>query len=143
MACDFTYVDPVGEITSSIYDSASGAFGKVIVSGTSLPSLAEIEGMYFADSPCVIDEATASDTNLECALTQEAACGTWNVAILTNMGFIPIASQLGNTTITCTVSSISPSTNLNVNGGKNLTISGSGFPHKIGDNIILITFSDG
>ena len=59
------------------------------------------------------------------------------------MGLVPVDNGIANITVPCTVTSITPNTGLNVLGGKNLTIAGSGFPHSIGTNQILITFSDG
>jgi len=70
MACDFTYVDPVGEISTMAFDGSVGDFGKVTVSGTDLPAIEDIVEMLFADTPCTIDEATMSATSIECSLTR-------------------------------------------------------------------------
>jgi len=50
------------------------------------------------------------------------------------MGLVPVDNGIANITVPCTVTNITPNTGLNVLGGKNLTIAGSGFPHSIGTN---------
>ena len=56
-------------------------------------------------------------------------------------GLIPVDASVAKINVSLTVSSISPSTDLNQLGGDILTLSGSGFD-TIADNT-SITFSDG
>ena len=56
MTCDYTYTEPVGEVTSFTWTDASNELTLV---GTGLPSNAsDIRGIMFALSPCTVSSVT-------------------------------------------------------------------------------------
>lgn len=87
MTCGFTYVAPVGEVTSFTFDQSTS---KLVLTGTELPSMiTDIDKVEFALSRCSVDESTLSATNLECTLVQEPTCGN-HLPILTSvLGVVP------------------------------------------------------
>jgi len=58
-------------------------------------------------------------------------------------GAIPLDSSLTTYDVGLTISSVSPDSNLNPNGGNVLTISGSSLPHSLEGQSITITFNGG
>jgi len=58
------------------------------------------------------------------------------------MGLIPVKSDVTKIQVDCTITSIAPSTDLNVLGFDNLTITGTNFPRYLTDNTIDIEFSN-
>jgi len=75
-------------------------------------------------------------------LKDEPVCGTWYPEIYSKLGLIPVKSDVTKVQVDCTVSSIFPTSDLNVLGHDNLTISGTNFPRYLTDNIIDIEFSN-
>jgi len=55
---------------------------------------------------------------------------------------IPTDPSFAKILVECTVTSITPNTDLNVLGGDNLTISGTNFPKFVADNTVEIGFSN-
>lgn len=78
---------------------------------------------------------------ITCILTVPAAAGSWDVRVTDASGLIPVDSTVPKINVGLTVTSISPSTDLNQLGGDVLTLAGEGFD-TITDNT-QITFSDG
>jgi hypothetical protein len=68
--------------------------------------------------------------------------GSWEPEIISDLGIVPVDATLDKYTIQYTLTSISPTEDLNVLGNDNLTISGTNFPSDIGQNDIVIEFSD-
>lgn len=63
--------------------------------------------------------------------------------LVANQGLVNTSSTLRAETITCTVSSIYPTTQLNLLGGDNLTISGTQFPWDMKRSEVELAFNDG
>jgi hypothetical protein len=140
LTCDFSYTDPVGEVSSFTFDSATN---KVVITGTSLPTSAtEIRKVMFALSECIPDSATMTATNLECTLSKEPTCGSFAPSLISVLGVIPNAASVVPLTIGCTVTSVSPASNLNLLGGDNITFVGTNFPHNLETSIVTLVFSD-
>lgn len=140
LTCDFTYVEAVGKVTSFVYDSTSS---KLTLTGVDMPALiTDIAKVEFALSDCAVDELTLSATNLECTLVQEPTCGDFTPILRSNLGIIPNADTMAAETITCTVSTVAPSADLNLLGGDNITISGVNFPHNFETSTVSIKFTD-
>ena len=68
--------------------------------------------------------------------------GSWEPEIISDLGIVPVDATLDKYTIQYTLTTISPTEDLNVLGNDNLTISGTNFPSDIGQNDIVIEFSD-
>jgi hypothetical protein len=71
--------------------------------------------------------ATYSQT-LTCTLDEDPTCGDHFPILYSNIGIIPLNETLPAETITCTLTSIWPSSSLNLLGGDNLTFTGSMLP---------------
>lgn len=140
LTCDFTYIQPVGEVTAFTFDQSTS---KLVLTGTDMPSLiGDIDKVEFALSKCTIDESTISATNLECTLVQEPTCGDHLPILTSNLGVIPNFAGAAAQTINCEVSSVVPNTDLNLLGGDNITISGLSLPHNFDTSTVSIKFSD-
>lgn len=140
LSCNFTYTEPVGEITAFTYDHTTK---KVVITGTELPSaLTDISSVNFAHTHCTIDKSTLSDTNIECVLDEDPTCGD-HVPILTSLlGIIPVNDAVSGETITCTLTSLYPDSSLNLLGGDNLTFTGTMLPKVLSTSAVSIKFSD-
>ena len=137
LTCDFTYTLPEGELTGYTWNEATS---RLVLTGTGLPSAANIRKVEFAKSECTIDTLTA--TTLECTLDKEPTCGD-HLPILTSiLGVVPNAGSLVATTVSCTATTIAPAADINLLGGDNLTISGTFLPHDLETSTITIKFSD-
>jgi len=55
---------------------------------------------------------------------------------------IPNAADLAPTTVQCTIVSATPTTNLNLLGGDEITITGTNFPKMLAKSTVDIKFSD-
>lgn len=75
-------------------------------------------------------------------MKDEPVCGDWHPEIYSSKGLIPLNSAAQKLTVDCTVTSIYPSSDLNVLGHDNLTISGTNFPRYLQDNTIEIEFDN-
>ena len=140
LTCDFTYVPPVGEVTAFTFDQSTS---KLVLTGTDMPSMVtDIDKVEFALSSCLIDESTLSATNLECTLVKEPTCGDHLPILTSNLGVIPNVDGMTAETINCEVTSVAPSTDLNLLGGDNITISGLSLPHNFDTSTVSIKFSD-
>jgi len=58
------------------------------------------------------------------------------------MGKIPTNPSVVGVDVLCTVTSVTPATNLNLLGGDNITISGTNFPHALADSTFTLAFDD-
>jgi hypothetical protein len=62
--------------------------------------------------------------------------------LISKSGTVPNNVGVKNVTIDCTITGIAPETSLNLIGGDNLTLSGSGFPRELLSNSVEIEFDD-
>ena len=87
MTCDVTYVNPVGEITSSSFDTGTR---KVTITGTNLPTnISDYQDINFAKTKCSIDASTITSTGVECTLDFDPVCGDHVVFVNHVLGRIP------------------------------------------------------
>ena len=62
----------------------------------------------------------------------------WTPVILTEFGKVPDTAS--DYTVSCSLSSTTPMTDLNVLGGDNITFMGTNLPYEVPGNSISITF---
>lgn len=140
LTCDFNYLEPVGELTSFTFDETTK---KLVITGTNLTdSLDDIRYVEFALSTCTVDEATLSNTTIECTLDKEPTCGDHTPLLTSIHGVVPNSDLLAAQTILCSVSGVFPDSGLNLLGGDNITISGQFLPHNLKTSSVAIKFSD-
>jgi len=140
LTCDMNYIEPEGNITSFTYTTSTK---KLVITGVGIPSdVTNITSVEFAQSLCTIDTTTLSSTNLECTLVQNPVCGTHKPILLSSLGLIPNLAAVAGLQIDCTITSVTPSSGLNLLGGDNITISGTNLPIVLWRSIVEIKFSD-
>ena len=96
----------------------------------------------FANTDCIYDAAASSATKIECTLNDAPVCGSWIPEVYSVHGYIPVDASIVKLEVECTVTAITPNTDLNVLGADNLTISGTNFPKFLKDNTVDIGFSN-
>jgi len=143
LTCNFTFIEPVGEITYYEYDSNAK---KLTIEGVDIPvNETEIQGVTFAQTHCTLVDDTLTATGLECILDEEPTCGTYLPDVTTILGNIPHNEYLEATRIGCSIYSLYPDTDtkyLNALGGDNITISGQYLPKDLSTSDVSIKFSD-
>jgi hypothetical protein len=140
--CDYIYVAPVGEITSFSFDASTN---KVTINGdlsSIVDPTTDIRSIEFAKSKCALDDGSFSSSSLTCTLEQTKTCGSHLPILTTKKGIIPVQSSVATEDIDCSISSVIPSTEINLLGFDNLTISGTNLPSSIHNNEISIVFTD-
>jgi hypothetical protein len=119
--CNYTYVEPEGNVTSFAYTSDTR---ELVLTGTDLPMNASmVRYVKFAHSKCSI--TAISNESLTCTLDYELVCGDHIPELYSIYGLVNNSDGLTNTTITCTADSVVPTTQLNLLGGDNLTLTGT------------------
>jgi hypothetical protein len=83
-----------------------------------------------------------SGTEVVCILDRNPTCGTWIPALTTFFGNVPNADSVSALEIQCTITDVTPATDLNLLGGDNITFTGTNFPHEIEGNTFALTFSN-
>lgn len=101
-----------------------------------------VRKIRFANTDCVFNKVTSTTSQLECILADAPTCGEWLPEIYSAHGLIPVDSTAAKIKVDCTVTTITPNTDLNVLGGDSLTISGTNFPKFVADNTVDIGFSN-
>jgi hypothetical protein len=140
LTCNFTYTEPVGEVTGYAYNHGTK---RLTLEGTDLPNVtANISSVYFALTHCTIDESTLSNTTLECVLDEDPTCGDHLPILTSTLGVIPNSDSLVAEEFTCTLTSIFPSTTLNLLGGDNITFTGTQLPKNLDTSTVSIVFND-
>jgi hypothetical protein len=140
ITCGFNYTEPLGEVASFTFDTATN---KVTLVGTAMPSNAsDIYRVEFAQSTCTIVSGTVTETGLECILDREPTCGSWVPKLTAVLGVIPNAADVATLDVACSVTSAEPDFDLNIIGGDNITISGEHFPWDLTQNNITVNFND-
>jgi len=138
LTCDYSYVEPVGEVTAFTFDAATSTLA---ITGTSF-DVSNIKEIWFAKSKCTVDPSTLTATNIDCTLAREPTCGTFIPIVIADMGIIPGNAALVGVEVACTVTGATPLGNLNLLGGDNITISGTNFPHELSDSTVVLNFDD-
>jgi IPT/TIG domain len=73
-----------------------------------------------------------------------AVAGSWAPFVIDAMGIVPVDPNAALINVGLSVSSVTPSIDLNPFGGSILTITGAGLPHATTEgNNFTVTFSDG
>ena len=138
LTCNYNYKVPQGEITAYTYD---GWKKQLQLTGKGLPSnLKSIRRVMFAHSECEI--TTSSSTKLKCDLVNDPVCGDHLPMLYSKHGLVNNSASLTPTTITCTVTGITPAVPLNLVGGDYMTITGTNFPSNLETSTVSIKFSD-
>jgi len=122
-SCNFEYVANSAATLTSF--SLSGLTLTII--GTDFPT-SDFE-VRFGLNPCQISSGTA--TEIVCILLSPPYAGDYVPKILTLKGQEGSTSGLTPYSVSATISSTSPSTNLKQEGGELLTINGAGFPRDM------------
>jgi hypothetical protein len=140
LTCDYTYIEPTGEISSFTYDEAT----KVLtVEGSAFPAnLTDIASLEFALTECPIDNATYTETHIECTLVSDPTVGSWKPILMSNMGLIPNADSAAAVTIAATLTTATPGTDLNLLGGDEIVFVGTNLPRNLKTSSIDVKFSD-
>jgi len=119
MNCGYKYVANVGEIESQTVSGTA-----VTITGKSMPTPTEVSvGGVKCNMP--LTEATA--TSIKCTLASAPPAGQWNVNIMDANGSVPVKSGVAKVTISPTITSVTPNSNLNQLGGDEVTITGTGY----------------
>lgn len=120
------------------------------ITGTDLPNnVSLIQSVTFAGSNCSVVEPSGAEvrgelsgTEVVCVLDRTQTCGTWIPDLTTFLGNVPNAESVSALEIQCTITDVTPSTELNLLGGDNITFTGTNFPHEIEGNTFELTFSN-
>jgi len=79
---------------------------------------------------------------VSCTLDSEPVCGSYLPEYFHNLGLIPVATGLAKEDVTCTISSVTPNTELNLLGGDNLTFTGTHFPKQVEGSTFELAFDN-
>jgi len=127
-------------IDSFTYDHSTRI---LVLTGTDLPNVTEnITHVHFAHTHCTIDWDTVDNSTLTCTLDEDPTCGDHLPILTSHIGIIPVDDTVSAETITCVLTSVYPSSSLNLLGGDNLTFSGSMLPKVLSTSAISIKFDD-
>lgn len=88
-----------------------------------------VDYVEFGHSPCSL--SSVSSTSISCTLVYEPVCGDHLPKLVSIYGSVNISAALTAETITCSISSVTPTTELNLLGGDNLTFTGLQFPWNL------------
>jgi len=77
-----------------------------------------------------------------CVLDHDPTCGVHIPSLVAKYGLVNNDAGLVATTIECTATSMVPTTDLNLLGGDNLTLTGTNFPWNMASSTISIVLSD-
>lgn len=111
--------------------------------GNDLPAnLSSLRYVKFAHSLCKVNESTLNGTGLKCVLEHDPVCGDHLPYLVAKKGLVNNTDTLIPLTINCSVNAAFPTTQLNLLGGDNLTISGTNLPFKLETSDVNITFND-
>ena len=131
--CDYKYVTGTAEVTSQSFSTSDLL---ITIGGTSLPTT-DIS-VVFGGAPC--GTVTSDGTSATCTLQWAPYGGDHDVELYDANGLVS-TSGLTSITVDFTVTSVSPDTDINRNGGDELTIAGTGFP--VVTTYITVEFTDG
>lgn len=133
--CDFAYFESSAEITAATIDEE--ILDEVIITGTNLPD-SDSDVIWFGPTRCT--ETYNDGSTIKCSLDDSRITGNWLVDILTVHGLTPNSVKT-NLTVPLSVSSISPSTDVNYLGGNVMEIRGSNFGYD--KSVVKVTYTDG
>lgn len=88
-----------------------------------------VDYVEFGHSTCTLN--SVSSTSISCTLVYEPVCGDHLPKLVSIYGLVNNTAALTAETITCSISSITPTTDLNLMGGDNLTFTGLQFPWNL------------
>jgi hypothetical protein len=127
--CGVSYIAPVATVTAFTYDLSSKV---LVITGTDLPtSIVDMQGVKFAQTECQIDESSMTATGMQCTLVDDPVCGAnLSPKIVANLGGIPTTGVTG-ISIDCTLSAVTPGTDLNLLGADNITFTGLNLPRVL------------
>jgi hypothetical protein len=106
LECDYLYVEPAGEVTAFTYTAGTK---ELVLTGTDLPvNSSMVRHVEFAHSKCTI--SAISNESLTCTLDYEPVCGDHLPELYSIYGLVNNSVNLTTTTITCTATSVVPTT---------------------------------
>ena len=101
LTCDFTYTEPVGEVTGYGYNHVTK---RLTLEGASLPNVtSNISSVFFAHTHCTVDESTLTNTTLECVMDEDPTCGDHLPILTSTLGVVPNSAGLVPEEFTCTL----------------------------------------
>jgi len=101
VTCGYKYTNATGEVTEFTFDESTN---KLVLVGTQLPkTLDEIYSVEFAQSLCLVDNSTVSETGLTCTLVREPTCGKVIPKLTSRLGVIPKKADLATIDVKCTI----------------------------------------
>lgn len=131
--CDYVYTTPPSEVT---VQTLAANLLDISIEGTALPT----DGVRVVLGNAECGTVTATETAITCSLSHQPAAGSWDVQVIDANGLAPIADGVAKIDVALTVSSISPSSDLNQLGGDVITITGAGFDEDT--TATTVTFSE-
>mmetsp|Transcript_29263 Transcript_29263/g.28387 ORF Transcript_29263/g.28387 Transcript_29263/m.28387 type:complete len:192 (-) Transcript_29263:1089-1664(-) len=132
--CNFNFIDSTPQVTSFSYSGNT-----LIVYGTDLP-ITDFT-VEFALVECTV--SSAIDTEIHCDTSDDLVTGSWLPVVRDLKGVVSIVGSPATHDVPISVTSVSPNTGLNPNGGNLLTISGSNFPLALGPYYTMSVVFDG
>lgn len=124
--CDYAYIANAGSVTSQELSGKS-----VTVQGTDLPTT-EVS-LEFGGTECDSTTISTDGSTVTCDLIHFPAAGIWSVQLSGPNGKIAVDLSVADIEVSMQIDSISPSTDLNQNGGNIITVQGTGFPRVATD----------
>jgi hypothetical protein len=104
--CNYHYVEPAGEVTAFTYTAGTR---ELVLTGTDLPvNSSMVRHVEFAHSRCTI--SAISNESLTCTLVYEPVCGDHLPSLYSIYGLVNNSANLTAETITCTATSVVPTT---------------------------------
>lgn len=134
LICDYSYVTSESLVSSQSLTDAS----VLTITGTSLPT--NDASLNITLGPISCTQTSVSETEIKCTLDDTRVSGEWIAVLVSDSGLIPneISTAIS---IVASVSSISPSTDINFLGGTEMTITGDSFGYDT--SVISVTYVDG
>lgn len=121
--CDYIYTVADAEVSGF---SVSTVDGEEVLSITGTAFTDRVYSIFFADTHCSIK--SIGTTAITCTLDNDVAAGLHKPLLTDYFGLVP--DSVSTMDISLVVSSVSPDSDVNPNGGTQITISGSGFPFE-------------
>jgi hypothetical protein len=104
--------------------------------------MSNIRFVEYAKAKCIVDASSLTSSGLTCTLNQNPTCGQNVPYIYSTQGLVNNTASLTPVTTQCTAVSVWPTTDLNLLGEDNITISGSNFPYEIELSTVNVSFND-
>lgn len=121
--CDYLYIDTTPLVTGIAASNGNNAGDSMTISGSNFEDYVKL--IEFADTTCT--PSSVSSTSITCVFDEDLAAGEWTPTVTGYYGVYPTSGVTAHT-VALTWDSVTPSSDLNSNGGTLMTLTGSGFP---------------